>query len=336
MDNDFDFDWDFDEAQPDNLEETPQEESFDKVFGTPDEIEEGKEPEEDKEETPEEPSEETAPEVDLIPRLKALGVIPEDSDVTEDILPDYLDSNFDKEVEDAVIELMDSWKDTLSEDGLKFIEYSRSGGTMEDYIKTYSELPIHHFDVSNEGGQESFLRYYLGKYENRSAEEINDNIDFYIERDSLERAAKSAYSRLQTARDTKVQQLHDSQVQSKREQEQAVKEQQNQLKTSLKEVEEVAGYKFTGSEKTLLSRYITKPSVKVGDRYVSEFFHKIQDVYNNDPQKLLLLAKLAKSDFDISFLEREAASKATKKAKEIINEPRTKSKAATPKVIWEF
>lgn len=356
MTNDFDFAWDWDEAQdletPTDDKDTPEvsteetveleKELFDDLTQTEEEPEvntdDTKSDETEEEENSAENSEEegTVDQVDIISRLKDLGIIAEDADVTEDLLPDYFDNNTEDQVEEGIQSLIQNWQKTLSDDGARFLQFSRDGGSFEDYLKVYSETPIHLFDITSEDGQKSFLTYVLTNVENRSQEEANDQIEFLEERDSLERVAKSTYSRLQNQRDQKAKAAADALRASRAEAQKNREESRNKLQESLRAVKDFSGYSFSNAEASILTRYITKPTVRVGEQYVSQFFNDVQKVYDSDPQKLMMIAKLLKSDFDFSFVERAEETKVTKKAKKVINQSSKKSTPASERVVYEY
>jgi len=76
-------------------------------------------------------------------------------------------------------------------------------------------------------------------------------------------------------------------------------------------------FTFTPQDKKELGGYITNPSVKVGkNQFVTAFHKDLQEVIaSKDKTKLLLLAKLLKTDFDTKDLLKTAKTVVTKETK---------------------
>jgi len=79
--------------------------------------------------------------------------------------------------------------------------------------------------------------------------------------------------------------------------------------------------------------FITKPTVKVGkNKYITEFQAELGEIFKGEGEnkkKLLLLAKLVKSQFDVKDLIEETKTKVVKDAKSKLQQSRTGVRPST-------
>ncbi len=103
---------------------------------------------------------------------------------------------------------------------------------------------------------------------------------------------------------------------------------------TLTKTEKVGEFSFTKTDQKELSGYVTKPSVKVGkNKYIPAFQADIATIFRGETpeakQKLLLLAKLVKSNFDVSDMVTATKTKVTKETKSKLQQAKEGVKAAT-------
>ena len=109
----------------------------------------------------------------------------------------------------------------------------------------------------------------------------------------------------------------------------------------LNDIENVGHFTFNKDDKRNLHSYMTKAKVKVGkNNYLTQMQHDLQNAFQ-DPEKILVIAKLLRSDFDISDVIRDTETKVTKKTKDKIErKPKIKSSKSSSgrrkKALYEY
>ena len=94
-------------------------------------------------------------------------------------------------------------------------------------------------------------------------------------------------------------------------------------------------------DKKELHGYMTKANVKVGkNSFMTKMQQDLQTAFQ-DPEKILVIAKLLRNDFDISDIVRNTETKVTKKTKDKIErKPKIKSSKSSSgrrkKALYEY
>lgn len=280
---------------------------------------ETEEPTEEEEEA-EEQEEEEAPEVvdidelepSILNKLGLIDKIPENAD-PEDIL-ELANQNLDEIIQNGVQETIKGWQETLPDEAISLIKYTFNGGKAEDFFKTYTDTPLELFDLESETGQENFVRFYLKK-QGKSADEVDEELEFFIDRGNLETKAKSFFSKLKTTREKEIENKILEQTKLREEAEEKAKANAAAMREKLAKADKFQDYRFNDIEKKTLARYILEPTV-VDGRQTTQIAQDLNKVYRESPEKLMLLAKLIKSDFDLSFLTKPMKKVAQKEVKE--------------------
>lgn len=344
------FSWDDWDNAADSISETPKEEPKKEVK------EEVKT--EVKEETKEEVKEEKQPEISfeedtfdyadgeeveevsdsemLISKLKQEGILTIDFEEGEDI-SDVIDN----EIESRVEETMEGFFEELDEDAIAFLKYKKNGGDTRKFfenLKAANDDPAG--DIDDEGYQENLVKYGL-KQEGYDDEDIQDKIEWLKEGGKLQRHAEKYEKKFEKQRENYKKKMLEEQ----KKQDQIAREQREKLSDDLKQrlgdIENVGHFTFNKDDKRNLHSYMTKAKVKVGkNNYLTQMQHDLQNAFQ-DPEKILVIAKLLRSDFDISDVIRNTETKVTKKTKDKIErKPKIKSSKSSSgrrkKALYEY
>lgn len=222
----------------------------------------------------------------------------------------------DQEAEARVNETFESFFEELDEDGTAFLKFKKAGGKTSDFLKAYAastELPT--VDLTSSDGQKEILKYYYKHIDGTDDEDIADKIEWAVENGKLEKYAEK-YSKIIQNKDKERKDallLQQEEAQERIEDER--KKFETELKDTLEKTDAINNVTLTKEDKKDLIPFMTKPSVKIGkNKYITGLQAGIQKIFNDKP-KLLLLAKLVKSDFDLSTVEKKGASKLTKEVK---------------------
>lgn len=312
------------EGTPIDINELFGDDGFDPKAPTPpaeppkEEVKEEPKVEEQEEEEDEDETTETFSLPDFLVRA---GILTEDpGDVDEETLMDLVEQETESYVKEALNATFDTWKQKLPSNVMGLIQHTFNGGDVNEYMKTWNDTPLQLFDVQTEAGQESFLRYYYKTVEGLEEEELNDKLEYHIDRGNVETAAKRFYQKLATERDKKLETLARQQVEAKQKAEQETQQRKQKLAQNMAKVKEFAGYQFPEGEKKVLQRYATQPVLVEGKPFSSGLAADLYEALS-DPQKVLFLSKLLKNGFDTSFLEAKGKTKAIKNIKKVLQEP---------------
>jgi hypothetical protein len=327
------FSWDNWDNAADSISETPKEEPKEKVKEeVKTEVKEETKEEEVKEETKpeisfeedtfeyadgEEVEEEVSDSEMLISKLKQEGILTIDFEEGEDI-SDIIDN----EIESRVEETMEGFFEELDEDAIAFLKYKKNGG---DTRKFFDNLKAANDDPAGDIDDE----------------DIQDKIEWLKEGGKLQRHAEKYEKKFERQREDYKKKMLEEQ----KKQDQIAREQREKLSDDLKQrlddIENVGHFTFNKDDKRNLHSYMTKAKVKVGkNNYLTQMQHDLQNAFQ-DPEKILVIAKLLRSDFDISDVIRDTETKVTKKTKDKIErKPKIKSSKSSSgrrkKALYEY
>ena len=260
----------------------------------------------EKTEDKEEPEEETEFFTTLAGELKENGVfqnveIPEDEVIDQEKFIELQDTEVNARVEEA----LEGFMEELDDDGKAFLKFKKEGGKTEDFFKVVekkSSLPTG--DIEDESYQKKLVEYYSKVYEG-----LEDG-------GKLKRYAERYETKLKKAVEAEEKEAIKRQEQLRKQQEETDKKFVETLKSTLEETDKIKDFPITKKDKKDLVNYLTKPAVKVGkNRFLTGFQADMQEV-TKDYEKLILLAKIIKDDFDISDIEREVTTKKVKDLKD--------------------
>ena len=272
--------------------------------------------EEETEETVEEEEEETPnPWADAVDHFKGLGFLGEKeygdlNEMTDDIEEYILGS-----IEGSVKKVIEEVGQKAGSEGAAFMQYLVNGGDPYTFMETY-RTPT--FNLKTEAGQEAAIRYYLKEVDGYDDDEIEDRVEYLIEKDRLEADSQKAVNRLKKVDEQQRAALAREQEEATAKAKEAEALRKTTLKNELLKLDNAFGFSFSPVERRTLYNYFTEPSVKQGNNYVTEFAKDFGEVYQSDPKKLAVIAKLLKNNFDFSELQKEAETQTAKKLKKTL------------------
>lgn len=225
-----------------------------------------------------------------------------------------------QEIEAGINEGFEGFFEELKndKDAIDFINHKRNGGSTQEFLEVYgtaSEIP--EIDIDDKKTHEPFLEYYFREVEGLDREETSDKIEWLKERGKISTQAEKLYPKLVQEAEKEKEALLERQKEVKNKQELANKKYVTEVAETLSKVEKVNDFTFTSQDKKELGGYITNPTVKVGkNQFVTAFHKDLQElIASKDKTKLLLLAKLLKTDFDTKDVIKNVTTKVTKETK---------------------
>jgi hypothetical protein len=221
-----------------------------------------------------------------------------------------VDARFEEALQDFITELND-------EDGGAFIKFKRAGGKTSDFFAFYSQMNDElDVDIEKEAGQDAVLRKWYKTVENLDEEDIEDKLDWLKEGGKKKKYAEKYLSKMDADKQAAKTQFLNDQLEAQTKRENDKKEFVTKLKTTLDTTEAVGDFVFNKPEKSGLLDYILKPAVKLkSNQYLTKFQSDLNEIVKNNPEKLLVLAKLLKTDFDTTDLVVKKQTEAVKKVK---------------------
>lgn len=235
----------------------------------------------------------------------------EDEVLTEETFPEHVIKEVDHRVEQAI----DDFMENIDERGKNYLRFLKEGGSSNDFFNNVER------EISPKKDK-NFLKKYLEKYENLSSEEISDKIEYWSDKGKLEDKIdfyKRKEDKMIQQRETQLIKEQEKIRNANRKKHEDFK---NSFNSNLTDIGDYNGLPITKKDKKELSNYVFKAAVKTNNGYLTGFQQDLAKAFE-DPEKLIAMAKLLKSDFDFSSLEMKKQTQATKKAKSKIHETKT-------------
>jgi hypothetical protein len=220
------------------------------------------------------------------------------------------------EVESRVTETFEGFFEEMDDDGKAFLKFKKEGGSTKDFfnvIKETSAVPTG--DIDDENYQKRFLKYYYENIEKLDAEDTEERIEYLEENGKIEKFAKKYQPKVEQLQIKEKTALANRIKEAKQFDDESTKDFHTKLKSTLDGAETIKDFTIAKTEKNDLFNFITKPSIKVGkNKFITGLQQGLQNA-SKDYDTLILLAKLIKSDFDVSGIETKEKTKQVRKLK---------------------
>jgi hypothetical protein len=231
----------------------------------------------------------------------------------ENILEDSWEASLEKELEATIKDLPDELK--------QLIKFANKGGDVGELLGKMVQHATSGLnkssDINNEDVQVLAVTMDL-RAQGHDQEYIDAQIEFLKEKDKLEGIAKKSFDKIVAAQEEEASQEVEKQKQFAESRKKAAREYKTNITTHINSLEEAGGLPLSKQDKTVLPTYISEPTVELQDgRVVSEMQADLFKVMA-DKDKIVLLAKLLKTDFDFSAIERKKQTQAARGIKEEI------------------
>lgn len=277
-----------------------------------------------------EEQEEVSGETPLISKLRQEGLfaVLDDDEFTNELSDNDLPDIIDKEVDARVEETMESFFEELDDDAVAFLKFKKNGGRTSDFLNAYSKFEnTPEGDIDDESYQEKVIKHGM-QLEGYDHEDIEDKIEWLKEGAKLKRHAQKYEAKLEKASNFEKQRMLAQQQQDAEQAKQQREKLSEDLRERLNNAETIGQFTFSKQDKKTLHSYMTKPKVRVGkNNYMTQMQSDLQNVFQ-DPEKILIIAKLLKNDFDVSDVIRSTETKVTRKTKDKIERKSTNLKSS--------
>ena len=244
--------------------------------------------------------------------LKHMELEEDVEDLDEDTFKDLLEQDYEEEVGARI----EQWAaQELDEDAQAFIKFKKNGGRTSDFFKAFSNSTGSlKGNIEDEKFQDKVIRKQLTD-EGWDSDEIEDRLEYFAKTDKKQTIAEKYYSKMEEKAEKEAARVLKEQENLRRQQIEDKLEFSNTVKETLNSMQEVKGLKITPKDRSSLYTFITKENQKVGNRTLTGFQKAYVEAVQ-DPEKLLAIAKLLQTDFDMSDFEKKAKLQETKKIRE--------------------
>ena len=231
----------------------------------------------------------------------------------EHLIEDSWEKALESEVEATIKDLPQDIKD--------LIKFASKGGNVGELLGKMIQHATSGIskdsDISNEDVQVLAVTMDL-KNQGYDQEYIDSQIEFLKDSGKLGNISEKAYNKIIAQQEAET----AGQVQRQKENADLRKKQAREYKsnitTHINALEETNGLPLSKQDKISLPTYISEPNVELQDgRFVSEMQADLFKVMA-DKDKIVLLAKLLKTDFDFSAIERKKQTQAARGVREAV------------------
>lgn len=264
--------------------------------------------------------------------LKDKGLIDfeleEGTELEEDDAEALIEEGFETSVENKVGVLMAALPDSVK----NLVKFAMNGGDPDEYLSTISKSSAKgvtgKMDITKESNQEEFMKFKLAG-EGNDEEYIEAQIEFLKDSGKLDSIATKAFNNWKSKEDERAAELVEQQKQQVAQTKKNQLEYKREISEHLSEIENINNLKFTKKDQKDLPEYIGDNSVTLEDgRKITPFY---RDLFASmkDKNKLAVLAKLVKNNFDFKDIETAIATKQARNVKEDIQRQKTGKKLNT-------
>ncbi len=254
--------------------------------------------------------------------------IPKDKELTDE---EFFELAFeDKQA--SVDETLEIFSKDMDEDGKAFIKHKRKGGSTKEFVETYygSGIDYDNFDVKSEAQRDELLRYYQTAIEGKDADEAETYIQFLKDGNKDEATATKYLTKLKKEEDEAKVNLEKELEKRETAKAEAAKKFNQDLVNTINKTDAVGSFPINKIDQQELPIYFTKPTIKVSkNKTIPAFQNDLAKLLNpqtaEDKQKLILLGKLLKNNFDVSDLIPKAETKVVRRANNLLQRQKTGS-----------
>lgn len=231
-------------------------------------------------------------------------------ELAENLLEDSWENALDTAIEETIKELPQEVKD--------LIKFASKGGDVNQLLAKMATQAVSginkNSDISSEEVQVAAISADLSS-QGYDQEYIDSQIEFLKDSNKLEAIATKAFNKIvaKQEQETESEVTQAKLIQENRKKQ--AREYRSTITSHINTLSEVGGLPISKQDRSVLPSYISEPNVELQDgRVVSEMQADLFKVMA-DKDKITLLAKLLKSDFDFSAIARKQQTAATRDIK---------------------
>ena len=235
--------------------------------------------------------------------------------LAEEKLEDFLDDSIDAGVDEVIKDLPDALKNMI-----KFVTNGGDFATLLTKMSSNVTSSINkNTDMAKEENQVLAVTADL-KEQGYDDEYIETHIQVLKDTGKLETMSSKSFEKITTKQSAEEQAELDKAAKTKEDNKKKQREFKSELTTHISSLKEVKGITLNNTDQKELPAYISDVNVELADGRVTTGLQKDLFSIFGDKDKLVLLAKLVKSEFDFSSIGKKEVSKFSKEVnKELQN-----------------
>jgi hypothetical protein len=231
----------------------------------------------------------------------------------EHLIEDSWEKALESEVEATIKDLPQDIKD--------LIKFASKGGDVGELLGKMVQHATSgitkNSDIENEDVQVLAVTMDL-KNQGYDQEYIDSQVEFLKDSGKLGNISKKSFDKIVAEQEAETAGQVQRQKENLDNRKKQAREYKTNITTHINSLNELGGLPISKQDKTSLPTYISEPNVELQDgRYVSEMQADLFKVMA-DKDKIVLLAKLLKTDFDFSAIERKKQTQAARGIKEAV------------------
>ena len=231
----------------------------------------------------------------------------------EHLIEDSWEKALESEVEATIKDLPQDIKD--------LIKFASKGGNVGELLGKMVQHATSgitkNSDIENEDVQVLAITMDL-KNQGYDQEYIDSQVEFLKDSGKLGNISKKSFDRIVEQQEAETAGQVQRQKESLDNRKKQAREYKTNITTHINSLNEMGGLPISKQDKTVLPTYISEPTVELQDgRFVSEMQADLFKVMA-DKDKIVLLAKLLKTDFDFSAIERRKQTQAARGVREAV------------------
>jgi hypothetical protein len=231
----------------------------------------------------------------------------------EHLIEDSWEKALESEVEATIKDLPQDIKD--------LIKFASKGGNVGELLGKMVQHATSGItkdsDIANEDVQVLAITMDL-KSQGYDQEYIDSQVEFLKDSGKLGNISKKSFDKIIAGQEAETAGQVQRQKENLDNRKKQAREYKTNITTHINSLSEMGGLPISKQDKTVLPTYISEPTVELQDgRYVSEMQADLFKVMA-DKDKIVLLAKLLKTDFDFSAIERRKQTQAARGVREAV------------------
>ena len=301
---------DDEEDEEEEDEEDLEEEEDDKKRKPSDKKSSKKEEEEEDEEEEEEDDEDSdSPFRTFASFLHEKGIAdydPKEFEDSEEGLLKMMDTTVKKSIE--------KYKESVPKAAKEFLEYLEAGGDPKSYVEKSTAMPNYKALSEDALGKESVQKALIGDWlasEGYTDEEIDEMIEDFEESGLLEKQAKRVHPKLVKKQENYEGSILQEQQRAREEQIKAHEDYIADIKKTIDEADEIAGFDLPARKKEEFFKYITTVNKEGKTKLLADI--------EADPKAQLKMAWLMYNKFDFSKIEKKVKTNVSSKLRDSLS-----------------
>tara|TARA_R100001377_G_scaffold85310_1_gene71459 strand:- start:5947 stop:7146 length:1200 start_codon:yes stop_codon:yes gene_type:complete len=237
----------------------------------------------------------------------------EGEELTEEKAATIIEDNWETGIEDRVGELLEDLPQSVKD----LNKFAMAGGDVGKFFAAFAKgVPsTGDLDMSIVADQESLVRESL-KAEGYDKDYVDTQLDFLKDSNKLKVFAENKKAKQDQAKETESAELATSQRAAATARKNQLKQTKTALSGSINKLEDVKGITLSKQDKKELPTYMVDRNIKLQNGSSITTMQKDLMEALQDEGKALFIAKLLRTDFDLTEIQSKVEEKITKKVKD--------------------